>query len=223
MLNFFLKRTGDLKLVLEQEYKKAILSGDISLAEELARKVITQDLDTNIAVDAFSKAIREAGDLFEEGEFFLPELMRSAEAMKAAMTILTPTFSEGKESRSLGTIIIGTIEGDIHDIGKTLVASMLSAEGFDVHDLGADVPVSAFIEKAIEVDAQIICISALLTTTMVGQKKLIDSLKEKNLRDRFKVLIGGAPVSKHWVDEIGADGTAENAIGAVKLAKKLIG
>jgi trimethylamine corrinoid protein len=209
-------------LILEQDYKKAILNGDISLAEELAKEAITQNLDTNKVVDAFSEAIREAGDLFEEGEFFLPELMRSAEAMKAAMTILTPTFSESKESRSLGTVVIGTIEGDIHDIGKTLVAAMLSAEGFDVHDLGADVPVSTFIDKAIEVDAKIICISALLTTTMVGQKKLIDDLKEKDLRDRFKILIGGAPVSKKWVEEIGADGTAENAIGAVKLARKLI-
>jgi trimethylamine corrinoid protein len=209
-------------LILEQNYKKAILSGNISLAEKLASEAISQNLDTNMVVDAFSEAIREAGDLFEDGEFFLPELMRSAEAMKAAMSILTPTFSDSKESRSVGTVVIGTIEGDIHDIGKTLVASMLSAEGFDVHDLGADVPVSTFIDKAIEIDAQIICISALLTTTMVGQKKLIDNLKERNLRDRFKVLIGGAPVSKQWVDEIGADGTAENAIGAVKLARKLI-
>jgi trimethylamine corrinoid protein len=209
-------------LILEQDYKKAILSGDISLAEELAKEAISQNLDTNKVVDTFSEAIREAGDLFEEGEFFLPELMRSAEAMKAAMAILTPTFSDSKESRSLGTVVIGTIEGDIHDIGKTLVASMLSAEGFDVHDLGADVPVSTFIDKAIEVEAQIICISALLTTTMVGQKKLINDLKEKELRDRFKILIGGAPVSKKWVEEIGADGTAENAIGAVKLARKLI-
>ena len=99
---------------------------------------------------------------------------------------------------------------------------MLSAEGFEVHDLGADVPVSTFIDTALEVDANLICISALLTTTMVGQKKLIDSLKEKNLRDRFKILIGGAPVSKQWVKEIGADGSAENAVSAVKLAKKLL-
>ena len=209
-------------MVFEQNYKEVILNGNISLAEELAQEAISKNLDTNMVVDAFSEAIREAGDLFEEGEFFLPELMRSAEAMKAAMSILTPTFSEGKERRSIGTVVIGTIEGDIHDIGKTLVASMLAAEGFDVHDLGADVPISTFIDKAIEVDAQIICISALLTTTMVGQKKLIDNLKERNLRNRFKILIGGAPVSKQWVDEIGADGTAENAIGAVKLARKLM-
>ncbi len=205
-----------------EECKSAILSGDISLAEELAHKVIHEKLDVNEAIDAFSLAIREAGDLFEEGEFFLPELMRSAEAMKAAMVIFQPVLEEGKEDRFRGKVVIGTIEGDIHDIGKTLVASMLTAEGFDVHDLGADVPVKTFIEKAIEIDANIICISALLTTTMVGQKKLIDQLKEKNIRDKFKVLIGGAPISKKWVEEIGADGSAENAVSAVKLAKKVL-
>ena len=161
--------------------------------------------------------------MFEEGEFFLPELMRSAEAMKAAMTIFKPVLMKGKEDRSLGKVVIGTIEGDIHDIGKTLVASLLSAEGFEVYDLGADVPISTFIDKAVEVDAQIICMSALLTTTMVGQKKLIDQLKEKKLRDKFKILIGGAPISKKWVEEIGADGSAENAVSAVKLARKVLG
>lgn len=205
-----------------EECKNAILDGSISLAEELAKKAINENMDINEAIDAFSEAIRKAGDLFEEGEFFLPELMRSAEAMKAAMVIFEPILQEGKVDRSLGKVVIGTIEGDIHDIGKTLVASMLSAEGFEVYDLGADVPVDTFIEKAIEVDAKLICISALLTTTMTGQKRLIDSLKEKNLRDQFKVLIGGAPISKKWVDEIGADGSAENAVSAVKLAKKVL-
>jgi len=119
-------------------------------------------------------------------------------------------------------VVIGTIEGDIHDIGKTLVASMLSAEGFEVYDLGADVPITDFVDKAIEVDAQLICISALLTTTMMGSKRLIDLLIEKGIRDKFKVLVGGAPVTKKWTEEIGADGTAENAISAVKLAKKLM-
>jgi len=203
--------------------KEAILNGDIELAKKLADKAISEKIDINLAIDAFSLAIREAGDLFEEGEFFLPELMRSAEAMKAAMTIFEPILKEGKDDRILGKVVIGTIEGDIHDIGKTLVAALLSAEGFEVHDLGADVPISTFIDKAVEVDAQIICISALLTTTMIGQKKLIDQLKEKKLRDKFKILIGGAPISKKWVEEIGADGSAENAVSAVKLARKVLG
>ncbi len=210
-------------MVIFDECKKAIVRGDIEKAEELANQSLADKLNLNTVVDAFSDAIRHVGNLFDEGEYFLPELMRSAEAMKAAMAILTPHLSSSEvETRSLGTVVIGTIEGDIHDIGKTLVAAMLTAEGFEVHDLGADVPVTTFIEKALEVNAQLICISALLTTTMVGQKKLINQLVKQNIRDRFKVLLGGAPVSKNWVAEIGADGTAENAISAVKLAKELM-
>ncbi|MHA1126072.1 MAG: corrinoid protein [Candidatus Heimdallarchaeota archaeon] len=206
-----------------EKYKDVIIKGDRELAKKLAKEAVKNKEDINKIIDAFSEAIRHVGDMFEEGEFFLPELMRSAEAMKGAMEILTPTLSEGsKEDRIVGKVIIGTIEGDIHDIGKTLVASMLQAEGFEVYDLGADVPIDTFIEKAVEVDADLICISALLTTTMIGQKKLIEDLKEKGIRDKFKVLIGGAPVSKNWVAEIGADGTSENAVSAVKLAKKLV-
>lgn len=211
------------KLDNEKKYKDAILNGDISQAEALAKNAVSESYEIHKIIDVFSEAIREAGDLFEEGEYFLPELMRSAEAMKAAMTVFMPILSKEKEDRFLGRVVIGTIEGDIHDIGKTLVASMLAAEGFEVYDLGADVPVDTLIEKALEVDAHLICISALLTTTMVGQKRLINQLEERNIRDRFKVLLGGAPVSKKWVEEIGADGTAENAISAVKLAKKLLG
>lgn len=209
-------------MVSNSEYKDVIVQGNIPKAKELAQKAVTDKLDINKVIDTFSEAIREVGDLFEEGEYFLPELMRSAEAMKAAMEIFTPILAEGKGQRSFTRVVIGTIEGDIHDIGKTLVASMLSAEGFEVYDLGADVPVTDFVDKAIEVDAQLICISALLTTTMMGSKRLIDLLIEKGIRDKFKVLVGGAPVTKKWTEEIGADGTAENAISAVKLAKKLL-
>ncbi len=204
------------------EYKEVIVKGNVPKAKELAEKAIAENIDINGVIDAFSEAIREVGDLFEEGEYFLPELMRSAEAMKAAMEILTPIISEGKDKRTFARVVIGTIEGDIHDIGKTLVASMLGAEGFEVYDLGADVPVTDFIDKAVEVDAQLICISALLTTTMVGQKRLVDLLIERGIRDKFKILVGGAPVTKKWTEEIGADGTAENAISAVKIAKKLM-
>jgi trimethylamine corrinoid protein len=206
-----------------EKYKEVIIKGDRELAKKLANEAVKNKEDINKIIDEFSEAIRYVGDLFEEGEFFLPELMRSAEAMKGAMEILTPALSDGsKADRIVGKVVIGTIEGDIHDIGKTLVASMMQAEGFEVFDLGADVPVDSFIEKAVEVDADLICISALLTTTMIGQKKLIEDLKEKGIRDKFKVLIGGAPVSKNWMAEIGADGTAENAVSAVKLAKKLV-
>jgi corrinoid protein of di/trimethylamine methyltransferase len=209
-------------MVSNSEYKEVIIQGNKPKAKELARKAITDNVDINKVIDAFSEAIREVGDLFEEGEYFLPELMRSAEAMKAAMEIFTPILAERKEKRTFARVVIGTIEGDIHDIGKTLVATMLSAEGFEVYDLGADVPVADFVDKAIEVDAQLICVSALLTTTMMGSKRLIDLLTEKGIRDKFKVLVGGAPVTKKWTEDIGADGTAENAVSAVKLAKKLM-
>ena len=209
-------------MVSNSEYKEVIVQGKIPKAKELAQKAIADNIDINKVIDAFSEAIREVGDLFEEGEYFLPELMRSAEAMKAAMEIFTPILAEGKGQRSFARVVIGTVEGDIHDIGKTLVASMLSAEGFEVYDLGADVPITDFVDKAIEVDAQLICISALLTTTMMGSKRLIDLLIKKGIRKKFKVLVGGAPVTKKWTEDIGADGTAENAISAVKLAKKLL-
>ncbi len=206
-----------------EECQQVIINGDAFAAKELAEKAIKNKKDLNEVIEDFSTAIRKVGDLFEEGELFLPQLARSADAMEAAMNILSPLFEMGKTQRLLGKVVIGTIEGDIHDIGKTLVATMLSAEGFEVADLGANVPISAFIEKAIEIEADIICISALLTTTMVGQKRLIDQLKEQKIREKFKVLIGGAPVTQQWVEEIGADGTAENAISAVKLAKKVLG
>jgi corrinoid protein of di/trimethylamine methyltransferase len=212
----------DRKMVSNSEYKDVIVQGNIPKAKELAQKAVADNIDINKVIDTFSEAIREVGDLFEEGEYFLPELMRSAEAMKAAMEIFTPILSERKEKRTSTRVVIGTIEGDIHDIGKTLVASMLSAEGYEVYDLGADVPVSDFVDKAIEVDAQLICVSALLTTTMMGAKRLIDLLTEKGIREKYKVLVGGAPVTKKWTEDIGADGTAENAVSAVKLAKKLL-
>ncbi|MFQ6110363.1 MAG: cobalamin-dependent protein, partial [Candidatus Aminicenantales bacterium] len=141
---------------------------------------------------------------------------------KTAMDILQPELVKAQiETKSLGKVVIGTVEGDIHDIGKNLVSSMLAANGFKVVDLGADVKLEAFIEKAQEVNADFICLSALLTTTMLGQKKLIEMLKEKNLYGRFKVMVGGAPVNRQWAEEIGADGYGENAISAVKEAKKL--
>ena len=205
------------------ECQKAIINGSISDAQNLAKKAINEKKDLNEIVEDFSAAIRKVGDLFEEGDLFLPQLARSADAMGAAMEILMPLFEKGETTRMLGKVVIGTIEGDIHDIGKTLVATMLTAEGFEVTDLGANVPISTFIDTAVKIKADIICISALLTTTMVGQKRLIDQLKEQKIRDNFKILIGGAPVTQQWVDEIGADGTAENAISAVKIAKKVLG
>jgi trimethylamine corrinoid protein len=143
--------------------------------------------------------------------------------MKAAMGIMKPALEKAQiDIRSAGKIVIGTVEGDIHDIGKNLVASILSANGFDVVDLGADVKLEKFIEKAEEVNADLICLSALLTTTMTGQKRLIERLKEKGLYGQYKVMVGGAPVNQKWADDIGADGYSENALTAVGAAKKLV-
>jgi len=168
--------------------------------------------------------IQKVGELWEQGEYFLPELITSAEAMKAAMAVLDPELKlKAVGSRLGGKVVIGTIEGDIHDIGKNLVASMLQAGGFEVFDLGADVKLERFIDKAEDVGAGLICLSALLTTTMMNQRRFIGLLREKGLRDKYKVLVGGAPASRKWAEEIGADGYAENAVAAVKLAKSLAG
>jgi len=205
--------------------EKAIIEGDKDEAEALAELAIKEKIDLNEVIEkGYTPGIQKVGDLWEKGEYFLPELITGAECMKAAMEVLQPELEKANiTTKSKGKVVIGTVEGDIHDIGKSLVASMLSANGFEVIDLGADVKLETFIERAEELNADFICLSALLTTTMLGQKKVIEILKEKNLTSRFTVLVGGAPVNQKWADDIGADGYAENALVAVKIAKKLIG
>lgn len=204
--------------------KKAMIDGDKEEAKSLAQEAVKENLDLNEVIEkGYVPGIQKVGDLWERGEYFLPELITSAECMKAAMEVLQPELDKANiETKSLGKIVIGTVEGDIHDIGKNLVASMLTANGFEVIDLGGDVKLEKFIEKAEAENADFICLSALLTTTMLGQKKVIEMLKEKNLSGRFKVLVGGAPVNQKWADDIRADGYAENAMVAVKAVKKLI-
>jgi len=205
--------------------KKAIVEGDKDEAEALAKEAIKERMDLNEVIDkGYVPGIQKVGDLWEKGEYFLPELITSAECMKGAMSVLQPELEKAQISaKSKGKVIIGTVEGDIHDIGKNLVSSMLAANGFQVVDLGADVKLEKFIEKAEEENADFICLSALLTTTMLGQKKVIEILKEKNLAGRYKVLVGGAPANQKWADDIGATGYGENAMIAVKIAKKLMG
>lgn len=209
---------------LFDKMEKAIIEGDKEEAESLAKEAVKENLDLNEVIEkGCVPGIQKVGDLWEKGEYFLPELITSAECMKAAMKVFKPELKKANiETRSYGKIVIGTVEGDIHDIGKNLVASMLSANGFEVIDLGADVKLEKFIEKSEAENADFICLSALLTTTMLGQKKAIEMLKEKNLFGRFKVLVGGAPVNQKWANDIGADGYAENAMIAVKAVKKLI-
>jgi trimethylamine corrinoid protein len=210
---------------LFSKMKTALIEGNKDEAEALAREAVEKQLDLNEVVEkGYLPGIQKVGDLWEKGEYFLPELITSAECMKAAMVILQPELEKAQiETKSLGKIIIGTVEGDIHDIGKNLVSSLLSAHGFEVIDLGADVKLEKFIEKAEEEKADCICLSALLTTTMLGQKKFVEMLKEKNLYGQYKVMVGGAPVNQKWSDDIGADGYAENAMIAVRAVKNIIG
>jgi corrinoid protein of di/trimethylamine methyltransferase len=165
-----------------------------------------------------------AGERFDSGEFFLPDLIISADCMEKSMELLEPELVKREQSlQSPGTVVIGTVVGDIHEIGKSLVATMLSANGFKVHDLGVDVKVEQFVEKVRETDANVLGMSALLTTTMIGQREVIEALDQAGLRQGIKVVVGGAPVTRSWADEIGADGYAEDATGAVELVQSLVG
>jgi trimethylamine corrinoid protein len=206
---------------LFNDIRKAIVEGDKPRARELAREAIRSGVDLNEVIDkGYVPGIQAVGELWEKGDYFLPELITSAECMKAAMDIVQPEMAKANiKSRSLGKVVIGTVEGDIHDIGKNLVASMLQANGFEVFDLGADVKLERFIEKAEAEKANIICLSALLTTTMLNQKRFIEMLRQKGFYGKYKVLVGGAPATRKWADDIGAQGYAENAALAVKAAK----
>jgi corrinoid protein of di/trimethylamine methyltransferase len=166
----------------------------------------------------------QVGDRYECGDYFIPDLVMAAEAMKSAMRVFEPELAARQEQRqTLGTVVIGTVEGDIHEIGKTLVATMLGAAGFEVHDLGVDVPSGRFVEQVKETQATIVGLSALLTTTMMNQEAVIEALEESGLREQVKVVIGGAPASAEWARTIGADGFAENASEAVRVVKQLVG
>ena len=202
----------------------AVLKGDRETASRLAQETVDRQLDAvDVVENGFAVGIREAGRLWEAGEYFLPELAFSAEAMKAAVDLLRPALAKTPSAgTSKGVAVIGTIQGDIHDIGKTLVGTMLAASGYRVVDLGADVAYDRFVEETRKEGANLVCMSALLTTTMVGQKEVIRLLREAGMRERVRVLVGGAPTSGNWAAEIGADGYAENAVDAVHEADRLI-
>jgi corrinoid protein of di/trimethylamine methyltransferase len=204
---------------------QSVLDGDADKAETLAGEALKKKYQVlEVIENGFVAGIREVGRLWEEGTMFLPELVMGAEAMKKAMAVLQPALEgAGGAGSSLGHVVIGTIEGDIHDIGKTLVATMLSANGFEITDLGADVPAGRFVDEAVEKGAGCIAISALLTTTMHGQRKVIEELESRKVRGKVRVLVGGAPCNDAWAKEIGADGYAGDAVAAVQLAKRLVG
>jgi len=210
---------------LYQAMSQSVIDGEPEQAEELAQKAVSLDLDPLEVIDhGYTYGMNMLGDRFARGEVFLPHLVMGGEAMKAAIAVLEPELAKRQQQRRvLGKVVIGTVAGDIHEIGKSLVGTMLSANGFQVFDLGVDVPVSTFVDKAAEVEADIVGLSALLTTTMLNQGKVIESFQEAGLREKVKVIVGGAPVSQSWAEEIGADGYSENAVGAVALAKELMG
>ena len=205
------------------EAKQSILRGDRKKAEEIGRAALAQGMDPlDLMSRGFIPGINAVGDQFGSGKLFLPDLMLAAEAMKGATEICNAALPQDKIERK-GRILIGTVEGDIHDIGKAIVVSLLKANGFEVFDLGRDVPVAKFIEQAQEIGPDVIGTSCLLTTTMEGQRKLEQELRKAGLRERFKTIIGGAPVTKRWADRIGADAYAEDAADAVKQINALLG
>jgi 5-methyltetrahydrofolate--homocysteine methyltransferase len=201
----------------------AVIDGESETISELVTKALQAPLEPlEIINQGLIPGMDVVGRRFSEGECFLPHLIMAAAAMEAAMKILEPELAARKQTvANAGTVVIGTVSGDIHEIGKSLVGTMLSVHGFQVHDLGVDVPVEKFLRAVRETGANLIGMSALLTTTMEVQREVIRALEDAGLRGQVKVLVGGAPVSAEWASEIGADGYAEDAIGAVQLALKL--
>ena len=209
---------------LFEEMTNAVIAGLPDEARELANEALRADIDPLSAIEqGFKPGMDVVGEGFAKGELFIPDLMMSGEAMKAAVATLEPELMKRKQQRQvLGKVVIGTVQGDIHEIGKTLVATMLAANGFEVHDLGVDVPSQQFVDAVRKVNADVVGLSALLTTTLPNQEAVILTLKEAGLRDQVKVIVGGVPASPEWAEEIGADAYAENATEAVEVLKALV-
>jgi 5-methyltetrahydrofolate--homocysteine methyltransferase len=205
-----------------QPLYNAILEGDASSAKKLVQSALDEGADPQELLEKYMiPAMDEVGRLFEANEYFVPELLIAARAMKGSLEIIRPRLVDAG-AKPVGKVVIGTVRGDLHDIGKNLVASMLEGGGFEVIDLGVDVAPEKFIEAARAKGAQIIAMSALLTTTMPGMKTTIEALTESGIRGEVKVMIGGAPVTQRYADEIGADGFSDNASSAVRVARGLV-
>jgi corrinoid protein of di/trimethylamine methyltransferase len=202
----------------------SIVEGEPENTVSLTRRALESKLaPLTIINQGLVPGMNIAGEKFAKGEYFLPHLLIAAKGMQGAMELIEPELQAGGESlESVGTIVIGTVHGDIHEIGKSLVGTMLSANGFQVYDLGVDVSVTQFLDKALETNADLIGLSALLTTTMVVQRDVIEALEDAGMRDKVKVMVGGAPVNREWAEEIGADGYAEDAMRAVEIARELM-
>ncbi|MGB2955670.1 MAG: corrinoid protein [Anaerolineales bacterium] len=210
----------------DELYKKlmdSVIDGEPEDAEQIAKEALEANLDPLTCINkGLMAGIQKVGELFSTGEYYLPELIIGADAMKAALEILEPALVGGQKREVVGMVVLGTVEGDLHEIGKTLVGTMLIANGFKVVDIGVDQSAEAFVKAIEEHEADIVGASALLTTTMLQQKKLVEALESAGLRDKVKVMVGGAPVTDRYAQEIGADGYAEDAISAVDIAYRLM-
>jgi len=201
----------------------AILDGDVDSAREGVQTALDTGIEPGkILAEGMIAAMKEVGRRFEEGDYYVPEMLIAARAMQAAMSLLKPHLLSN-DVKSAGKVAIGTVKGDLHDIGKNLVALMLEGAGFEVNDLGVDVPPESFLEAITTDGADIVAFSALLTTTMPNMKTTIDAIQQAGLRDKVKIIIGGAPVTQEYADQIGADGYSADASRAVSLAKSLMG
>ncbi|HTV12548.1 MAG TPA: corrinoid protein [Acidimicrobiales bacterium] len=210
-------------MVVEDELRQAIVDGQAKLAASKAAEGLQAGIAAGVLLqECLIAAMNEVGRLFEEGEIFVPEMLVSARAMNAALDLLKPHLVGEGATRSAGTVVIGTVQGDLHDIGKNLVAMMLEGSGFTVVDLGTDVPVERFAD-AVRSGADVVAMSALLTTTMTNMRAVVDALKEAGLRDHVRIIVGGAPITARYAEEIGADGYAADAPKAVRKVKELLG
>jgi len=210
---------------LFSKMQQAVIDGEAEQVESLARQALEQGIEPLEAINqGLIPGITEVGRRFERKEYFLPELMMAAEAMKKGMAVLERAIAErGIKREALATIVMGTVKGDIHDIGKSIVATLLSAHGFDVVDLGVDVPVEKFLESVLAHNAQVLGMSALLPTTMPYMRRVIEALEERGLREKVKVVVGGAPVTPAYAKQIGADGYGDDAVAAVRVVRELLG
>lgn len=216
---------GNIKMEIYELMKEAVLDGDEEEAIRLAKQALEEGLDLQKVMDeGFLAGIQEAGQLYEDEEYFLPDLVCSADAMKCALEVLDEAMKNDPNAQkgAAAKVALVTVQGDVHDIGKTIVGAMMTASGFEVYDLGTDVLNEDVIAKVKEIDPDILGLSALLTTTMEEQGKIIEMLKAEGMRDDVNVIIGGAPVNQAWADKITADGYSDNAIAAVKLAQTLL-
>jgi len=216
-------KMSDSKENLLKGLSDAVVNMDEDETVKLSNQVIEEKYDAYEAIDkGLADGVERAGKLFEEEEYFIPELLMCSDAMYAGLDVLKPHLKKDDEGQK-HKVVIGVVQGDTHDIGKNLVKIMLETSGFEVVDLGRDIPPIQFVEKAKEVDAKIIAISTLMTTTMDGMAEVINILNQQNIREKYKVMVGGGPISQGFADKIGADGYSVNAAEAVRLARKLVG